>query len=195
MGRTWVPVVGAVAGLVFVLTQLTGADADLQIAQTLYTALVTLLFMVLGAVGVALARSHPRLSLLGVLTATLSLLAFGAFVASIWSNDGFGFALGFGFPATSTKVAWITLLLAFAASAASALMLTTAYWEDGSVRMVGLAGVGALVLFVALAVLAIVDSSVDISSRAFAIIATVYVVAAATLLVLRLFPSPTNDSP
>jgi hypothetical protein len=179
-----VPIGGAIAGLIFVLTQLTGTNADTQIAQTLYTVLATSFFMVLGSVGVALIRFRPRFSLLGAATATLSLLAFGAFVASIWSDGSFGF--GFGFGGTSAKVAWITLLLAFATSAASALTLVVTDWGDNGFRIVGLAGIGALWLFVGLAILAIADSSVEISARAFAIIATVYVVAAAILLVLRL---------
>jgi hypothetical protein len=178
---------GAVAGLIFVLLELTGSDIDRQAAQTLGTALMVILFAIFGSAGVALAHWQPRLAVFGVMTETLSLLACGATVVSIWSDGPFLF--GFGFGGTSGTVGGITVLLAIATSAACVLLATVRPGEDGRTRSVRAVAVGALALFIVLAILAIVDHSVDISSRVYAIVATVYVVATVVLLVLRLLPT------
>jgi hypothetical protein len=182
--------VAAVATLVFILTQLTGGDSDLQLGRTLTTAYVMVIFTIMGTVGAALARSQPRFALLGVATAMLALLAFGALVASTWTSDHFGlFGFGFAYGGTSAEVGDITLLLAVLAAAASALLLLRGAEEDGSSLLVALAGIGALVVVAGLGILAIVDSGVDVSERVYAIAATVYVVAGALLFLFRLLPS------
>jgi hypothetical protein len=191
-GRGWnlrdlVIAVGVVVGLVFVSIELTGSDIDRQASQTLGTALAVILFTVFGAAGVALVHWQPRFALFGAVTATLSLLALGATVVSIWKNDAFLF--GFGFGGTSGTVGGITVLLAIASSATCVLLATVRPGEDGGTRLVRIAAIAALALFIALAILAIVDHDVDIGSRVYAILATVYVVGAAVLLVLRLLPT------
>jgi hypothetical protein len=191
-GRGWnlrdaVIAVGVVVGLVFVSIELTGSDIDRQASQTLGTALAVILFTVFGAAGVALAHWQPRFAMFGAVTATLSLLALGAAVVSIWKNDGFLF--GFGFGGTSGTVGGITVLLAIASSATCVLLATVRPGEHGGTRLVRIAAIGALALFIALAILVIVDHDVDIGSRVYAILATVYVVGAAILLILRLLPA------
>ena len=59
------PVAGAVAGLVFVLTQLTGSDIDEHASQAIAVAAAMMLFTVLGSAGIALAHWQPRFALLG----------------------------------------------------------------------------------------------------------------------------------
>lgn len=191
-GRGWglrnaVIATGMVAGLVFILVELTGSDIDKQASQTGGVALAVVLFTAFGSAGVALAHWQPRFALFGAVTATLSLLACGATIVSTWDNGPF--LLGFGFSGTSGTVGGITDLLAIATSATCVLLATFRPSEDGGTRLVRAAAIGALALFVALAILAIVDDGVDIGARVYAIIATVYVVATAILLVLRLLPT------
>jgi hypothetical protein len=186
MGRTWVPVVGAVAGLVFVLTQLTGSDIDEQAAQTIGTAFALLLFTVLGSSGVALAHWQPRFALLGLATATLALLAGGATVVLLWTGPPSFLIFFFG--GTSGTVAGITDLLALTGAGTCVLMATIRPEEDAGIRLARAAAAGSLALFIALAILLLVDPSIEIGARVYAILATVFVVASAVLLVLRLFP-------
>ncbi len=191
-GRGWdirdaVIAVGAIVGVVFALVELTGSDIDKTAGQTLGTALVVILFAVFGSAGVALAHWQPRYALLGAVTATLSLLACGATVVSVWG--GTPSLLGFGFGGTSGTIGGITDLLAIASSATCVLLATVRPGEDGGTRLVRLVTVGSLALFVALAILAIVDRSIDIGPRVYAILATAYVVGTAVVLILRLLPS------
>jgi hypothetical protein len=178
---------GAIVGVVFALIELTGSDIDKAAGQTLGTALVVILFTVFGSAGVALAHWQPRYALLGAVTATLSLLACGATVVSIWGSTPSLF--GFGFGGTSGTVGGITVLLAIASSATCVLLATVRPGEDGGTRLVRLVAVGSLALFVALAILAIVDRSIDIGPRVYAILATAYVVGTAVALILRLLPT------
>jgi hypothetical protein len=191
-GRTWdlrdaVIAIGVIAGVIFALVELTGSDIDKQAGQTIYTALAVVAFTAFGSVGVALAHWQPRFALFGSLTATLALLAGGATVVSLW-NDG-SFLFGFGFSGTSGTVGGITALLAISTSAICVLLATVRSGEDGGTRLVRTAAVGALALVIGLAILAILDHDIDIGARVYAIIATVYVVATAVLLVLRLLPT------
>jgi hypothetical protein len=186
-GREWsardsVIAVGVIVGVLFVLIELTGHDIDKHASQTGYTALAVLLFSIFGSTGIALAHWQPRFALFGVMSATLSLLAFGATIASVWN----GGPLGFGGP--SGTVEGITDLLAITSSAACMLLALARTGEDGATRLVRIAAVGALALIVALGILQILDRSVDVGARVYAILATVYVVATAMLLVLRLLP-------
>jgi hypothetical protein len=177
---------GVVVGVLFALIELTGSDADKQAAQTIGTALATILFTVFGSTGIALAHRQPRFALFGVVAVTLSLLACGATVVSIWSGSSL---VGYGFSGTSGTVGGITVLLAISASAACLLLATVRPGEGSRTQRVRVAALSALALFIALAILAIVDHSVDIGARIYAIVATVYVVATAVLLVLRLLPA------
>jgi hypothetical protein len=172
--------------MVFALVELTGSDIDKQAAQTGYTAFAVVLFTAFGSVGVALANWQPRFAMFGLVTATLSLLACGATVVTFWNGESSIF--GFGFGGTSGTVGGITVLLAISASAACVLLATTRPGEDSGTRLVRVAGTGALALFDALVVLAILDDGIDIGARVYAIIATVYVVATAVLFVLRFLP-------
>jgi hypothetical protein len=196
-GRGWglrdsVIAAGVVAGVVFVLIELTGSDIDRQASKVGGVALAMVLFTAFGATGFALAHWQPRFVMFGAATATLSLLACGATVVLTWSSGPSLF--GFGFNGTSGTVAGIADLLAIATSAICVLLATVRPGEDGGTRLVRVAAVGALALFVALAILAIVVDGVDIGARVYAIIATVYVVATTVLLVLRLLPTE-EDSP
>jgi hypothetical protein len=178
--------VAAVAGTVFILTQLTGEE-DGVVGQTVGTAYALAVFTVLGAAGAALARTRPRFALLGVTTVMLSLLSFGALVVSIWKAGSF--SVGVGGSESSAKVMEITVLLAVMTAASSAVLLMTRPGEGGTVLLVALVGVGALALILVLAILAIVDSSIEVSGRVFAIIATIYVLSGVLLFLLRLLPS------
>jgi hypothetical protein len=184
--RDTVIAVGVVAGLLFVLIDLTGSDIDRHASQVGGIALAILLFSVFGSAGVALAHWQPRFALFGVVTATLSLLAFGATAVLTWASGPVLF--GFGFSGTSGTVGGITDLLAFSSAAICVLLATAQPGEDGGTRLVRVAAIGSLALLIALAILQIVDPDVDIGGRVYAILATVYLVATAILLVLRLFP-------
>jgi hypothetical protein len=191
-GRGWdlrdaVIAAGVIAGVVFALVELTGSDIDTQAAQTGYTALAVVLFTAFGSAGVALTRWQPRFALFGLVSATLSLLSCGAIVVTLWNGESSIF--GFGFGGTSGTVGGITVLLAITASAACVLLATVRSGEDSGTRLVRVAGIGALALFDALVVLAILDDNIDIGARVYALIATVYVIATAVLLTLRLLPT------
>jgi hypothetical protein len=190
-GRGWgrrdtVIAVGAVAGLLFVLIALTGSDIDRDASRIGGLALAVVLFAILGSAGIALAHWQPRFALFGVISATLSLLAFGATAVLTW--DGGPVLLGFGFGGTSGTVAGITDLLAITAAATCVSLATTRSGEDGGTRLVRVAAIGSLALLIALAILMIVDQDVEIGARVYAILATVYVAATAVLLALRLLP-------
>ncbi len=183
---------GVIAGLAFILIELTGSGIDRQAPQTIGTALAIVLFTSFGSVGVALAHWEPRFALFGAITAILSLLALGATIVSTWSNGPSLFL--FGFSGTSGTVGGVTDLLAIACSAICVLLATVRPGEDGNSRVVRVVAVGALGLLIALAILAIVDRDIDIGVRVYAITATVYVVASAVLFILRLFPAG-EDAP
>ena len=192
-GRGWdlrdaVIVGGVLVGVIFALVELTGADVDRHAAQTGYTALAVVLFTAFGSVGVALARWQPRFAMFGAASATLSLLACGATIASTWNGGSSLFGFGFG-SGTSGTVGAVTDLLAITSSAVCVLLATARPGEDGGTRLVRIAGIGALMLFDALVILLVLDDSVDIGARVYAAIATVYVVATAVLLLLRLLPT------
>ncbi len=190
-GRGWgvrdtVIAIGVIAGLLFVLIDLTGSDIDRHASQVGGVALAMLLFTVFGSAGVALAHWQPRFALFGAVTATLSLLAFGATTVLTWASGPVLF--GFGFSGTSGTVGGITDLLAFSTSAICVSLATTRPGEDGGTRLTRVASIGSLAILIALAILAILDHDVDIGARVYAILATVYVVATSVLLVLHLLP-------
>jgi hypothetical protein len=184
--RNLVISVGAIAGIVFALLEFTGSEIDEQAGQTLYTAFALVLFTIIGSTGVALAHLQPRFSLFAAVTTILSPLAFGATVVSLWSNGPFIF--GFGFSGTSGTVGGITVILTITAAAICVLLATVRPGEDGATRSVRVVGIGALALLVALSILSILVDSVDIGSRVYAIVATVYVIATVVSLLLRLLP-------
>lgn len=136
-----------IAAIAFALIELTGSDIDKQAGQTLYTAFALVLFTIIGSTGVALARLQPRFALFGAVTAILAPLAFGATVVSLWSNGLFVF--GFGFSGTGGTVGGITVILTITAAAICVLLATVRAGEDHSTRLVRVAGIGALALFVA----------------------------------------------
>jgi hypothetical protein len=179
--------VGVIAGVVFALIELTGSDVDRHASQVSYTVLATILFMVFGSTGVALAHRQPRFAPLGAATTTLSLLAFGATTILQWAGDDSLFGLGFA--GTGGTVAGITDLLAIAAATACVLLATMRPGENAATRLVRLVAIGSSTLFIALGILVILDHDIDIGSRVYAAIATVYMVATAILLVLRLLPT------
>jgi hypothetical protein len=183
---------GVVVGLLFMLIALTGSDVDKESPQTMGTALTLLIFTILGSVGVALVRIQPRFTLLGMVTALLSLLSFGAIAVLIWSDSS---PFSFGFNGTSWKAAGITALLSFATASTSALLMTQRAEEGGRVLLVRQTGIGALALFVGLMILAIVDSAVDIGARVYAIIAVIYVIATVLSILLRLLPADEGSIP
>lgn len=190
--RSWgareaVIAVGAVAGLLFILVDLTGSDIDRHASQVGAIALEMLLFTVFGSAGVALAHWQPRFALFGAVTATLSLLAFGATAVLTWDSAASLFGVG-GFSGDSGTVAGITDLLAVSTAAICVLLGTTRFGEDGGTRLTRVAAIGSLALLVALAILQILVHDVEIGARVYAIIATVYVAATAVLLILRLLP-------
>jgi hypothetical protein len=194
MGRTWVPVAGAIAGLVFVLTQLTGSDIDEHAAQAISVALAMMLFSASGSAGIALAYWQPRFGLLGIATAALSLLAFGATAVMSWSKGPAPFFI-FTFDGTSGTVAGVTDLLAITGAAACVLVATIRSGEDGATRLVRTAALGALAGLTALTILGIVEPDVDIGARVYAILATVYMIATAVLLIFRLLPVEEDFEP
>jgi hypothetical protein len=192
MGRTWVPIAGAIVGLVFVLTQLTGSDIDEQAARAGITAATLVLFTIFGSTGIALVHWQPRFALLGIVATTLALLAGGAIIALTWSDAPSFFFLFFD--GTSGTVVAITEMLVLTSSAISVLLATTRPGEDGGTRLVRLTAIGSLTLLLALAILEILDRGVEIGPRVYAILATVFAIATVALLVLRLLPLA-EDSP
>lgn len=184
--RDTVIAVGTVAGLLFVLIDLTGSDIDRHASQVGGIALEMLLFTVFGSAGVALAHWQPRFALFGAVTAILSLLAFGASAVLTWDSGPLLF--GFGFDGDGGTAAGITDLLAFSTSAICVLLGTMRIGEDGATQLVRVAGIGSLALLIALAILQILVHDIEIGARVYAILATVYVAATAVLLILRLLP-------
>lgn len=185
--REAVIAVGAIAGLALILIGLTGSDVDKQASQMGGAAFALALFSVIGATGMALVHWQPRAALFGLVTATLALMAGGATVVSTWEN-GF-FLFGFGFQGSSGTVGAVTVLFALASSAACVLLATARPGEDPATRWVRRTGIGALAFFVAAVVLAILDDSIDVGARVYAIAGTVYAFATVVLLVLRLLPT------
>lgn len=190
-GRSWsarntVIAAGTVAALLFILIDLTGSDIDERASQVGGIALLMLLFTVLGSAGVGLAHWQPRFALFGAVTANLSLLAFGATAVLTWDSGPFLF--GLGFDGDAGTVGGITDLLAISAAAICVLLGTMRIGEDGSTKLVRVAAIGSLALLIALAILQILVHDVEIGARVYAILATVYVVATAVLLILRLLP-------
>jgi hypothetical protein len=190
--RNTVIAVGVVAGLAFILIDLTGSDIDRHASQVGGVALAMLLFTVFGSAGVALAHWQPRFALFGAVTATLSLLAFGATAALAWESGGG--LLGFGYGGAGGTASGITDLFAFSTAAICVLLATARPGEDGGTKLVRVAAIGSLALLIALAILEILAHDVTISVRIYAILATVYVIATTVLLVLRLLPVA-EDSP
>jgi hypothetical protein len=190
-GRTWsardaVIAVGTLAGLLFILIDLTGSDIETHASQVGGIALEMLLFAVFGSAGVALTHWQPRFALFGAVTATLSLLAFGATAVLTWDSGPFLF--GFGPGGDGVTVGGITVLLAISAAAICVLLGTMRIGEDGGTKLVRVAATGSLAVLVALAILQILVDDVEIGPRVYAILATVYVAATAVLLILRLLP-------
>lgn len=177
---------GAVAALLFVLVDLTGSDIDDHASQVGGIALEMLLFTVFGSAGVALAHWQPRFAPFGAVTATLSLLAFGATAVLTWDSGPFLF--GFGPGGDGVTAGGITDLLALSTAAICVLLGTIRIGEDGGTKLVRVAAIGSLALLIALAILQILVDDVEIGPRVYAILATVYVVATAVLLILRLLP-------
>jgi hypothetical protein len=184
--RETVIAVGTVAALLFVLIDLTGSDIDTHASQVGGIALAMVLFTVFGSAGVALAHRQPRFALFGAVTATLSLLAFGATVVLTWDSGPFLFGLGFG--GGGGTAAGITDLLAISTAAICVLLATMRTGEDAGTKLVRVGGIGSLALLIALAILQILVHDVEIGARVYAILATVYVAATAVLLILRLLP-------
>jgi hypothetical protein len=190
-GRSWgardtVITVGAVAGLLFILIDLTGSDIDKHASQVAGIALAMLLFTVLGSAGVALSHWQPRFALFGAVTAILSLLGFGATAVLTWDSGPLLF--GFGFSGTGGTAGGITDLLAFSTSAICVLLGTMRIGEDAGTKLVRVAATGSLALLIALAILQILVDDVEIGARVYAILATVYAAATAVVLILRLLP-------
>jgi catechol 2,3-dioxygenase-like lactoylglutathione lyase family enzyme len=186
--RTTLIATGALGGLVFVLTQLTGSDIDRAAAHVGYTAYAMVVFTLLGTVGAALATLRPRFALLGAVTTILSLLSFGALLVLAWRDGDILFGFGAG-DRTNAKVLEITVLVASAGAFASALLLLTRRGDGAGTMLVAGAGIAAIAVLAILAILAAADSDVEIEPRPLAIIATVYVLAGALLFLLRLLPS------
>jgi hypothetical protein len=178
--------VGTVATLLFVLIDLTGSDIDGHASQVGGIALAMVLFTVFGSAGVALAHWQPRFALFGAVTATLSLLAFGASAVLTWDSGPLLF--GFGFSGGGGTAAGITDLLAFSTAAICVLLGTMRIGEDAGTKLVRVAAIGSLALLIALAILQVLVHDVEIGARVYAILATVYVAATAVLLILRLLP-------
>ena len=80
-------------------------------------------------------------------------------------------------------------LLALTSAAACVLLATMRPGEDNGTRLVRVTAIGSLALLIALAILAIVDHDIEIGVRVHTILATVFVVATAVLLILRLLPA------
>jgi hypothetical protein len=126
------------------------------------------------------------------MTATLSLLAFGATAVLTWDSGPFLF--GFGSGGDGETVGGITVLLAISAAAICVLLGTARFGEDGGTKLVRVAAIGSLALLISLAILQILVDEVEIGPRVYAILATVYVAATAVLLILRLLPLAAEDS-
>ncbi len=152
--RDTVIAVGVVAGLVFVLIALTGSDIDSEAARTLGTAFG----------GACCSRPSDRPEsrspignraspCSGPMTVTLSLLACGASVVSVWGDtvSAYGFC---GYGGTSGTVGAITDLLALTGLGNLRAAGAGAPGEDDRrTKLVQLAAVGALALLIALAIL------------------------------------------
>jgi hypothetical protein len=119
---------------------------------------------------------------------TLSLLACGATIVSAWGDtvSAYGF---FGYGGTSGTVGAIADLLALTASATCVVLGLVRPDDDRRTQLVQVAAIGSLALLIALAILALVITSIDLGPRLYAIFAAVYVVATTVLLVLRLLPA------
>ena len=191
--RDTVVAAGVVAALAFVLIALVGSDTDSEAGRTLGSAFGVVLFTALGSVGIALAHWQPRFALFGAITVTLSLLAGGATVVSVWGDISslYGFA---GYGGTSATVSAIVSMLALAASATCVLLGLVRPEDDRRTHLVQRAAVGALALLIVLAIAPLVATSIDLGLRVYAILATVYVVATVVLFVLRLLPAEADPA-
>ena len=177
--------IGVALGLIVVVLELSGSNGW-HIAHLLNTAVAVVVFTALGSAGVALAYWQPRFAFFGLVAATLSLLAGGSTIALDWSGRPSFF--GLSFDGTAGRVILVTHLLAISSAAACALLATVRTWEDNATRLVRAVAVGGLAVLVGLTILAVVDRGLDISLKLYAIAATVFVVATAVLLILRLLP-------
>lgn len=186
--------IGLCAGAgVFVILFL-GEDAhgfDQRATKMVGAAFFFSLFAIAGAPGARLAqrRDSTRLSLLGVLTAIVAVLAFGSVATVIWNGEFYGSSESF-------KVATIATMVALAMGFASLLLGSSREGDGSRVRTAQGGAVAALALLIALIVIEMLwPDSVDISVRWHGILATAFVLGSALTPLLRVIEAPAAEQP
>jgi hypothetical protein len=165
------------AALLLIVTIGSGSELDETSGKAIGTAVALALFSLIGVAGTNLARRRPQLTLLGYLTATVSLFAFLAVTATVWngdlSSDG------------GWRIAVDATILAIGSGHAS-LLLGSARAEDSeAVRLVRTGVILMIAMLCLMAIVEIASPGKDIGARAFAVVAILYVLGTILLPLLR----------
>jgi hypothetical protein len=164
------------AALLLIILILAGSDVDETSARAIGTAVALAVFSLTGMAGKSLASRRPDLSLLGYLTAAVSLAAFPAAANAIWDADLFG---------AGGTAAGDTLVLALAGGHAS-LLLGSQREEDGeAVRLVRAGVLAAIALLSLIAIVEISSDGEHVGAQAIAVLVVLYVLGTIVLPVLR----------
>jgi catechol 2,3-dioxygenase-like lactoylglutathione lyase family enzyme len=170
---------GLCVGAVVVIVKIAGESGfGLTSVRLIYCAVALLIFSTNAIAGLHLAQRRPRLAPLGYLTAAVSLVGFAVFVVYLIDQS-----LAVGSSGTFQAV----LLAATLALAQISLVL--AYQRPDDPPPVRLVTLGALVVIVVAGVLVAIEAIArdsTFSAQTFAILATLYLLAAALAVLLRL---------
>lgn len=165
---------GALVALFLVLG---GSDEDS--GKAVFVAIGLALFSLTGAAGMKLVRRGPEAItyLFGYVTVLLSAIAFGEFVATLWSPDWIFSGEG----KTLAEIALATL-----AAANASLLLSTERPEDGpEVHGARIGGVISIAVLAILALVEISESGHDVGYKPMALFAILYVLCAVLVPLLR----------
>ncbi|HEU5062854.1 MAG TPA: hypothetical protein VFT79_06845 [Solirubrobacterales bacterium] len=161
-----------VAAVVLILIILSGNQLDDTSGKAIGTAVALALLSLTAVAGSHLRLRQPQLTLLGVATVTVSILAFLVITAAIWSEDHW-------------SAAGICLVLALACGHSSVLLAGIDDRDDDTVRLVRGGTLIALWLFALLLMEELRESGDNVSAQAIGVLAVLYALGTILLPLLR----------